>query len=143
MRNEDFYEQEATFNRILVAEGDFYADKHVKLGVFCPHSQRMLASIDFSDIMRGPLQACFAGYSIDAQRQGQGLMQEFMPPCIAYMFNQFNIHRIMATYTNENQRSAALLDRLGFEKEGYAKSYLNIAGVWEGHVLSAMVNPHH
>jgi ribosomal-protein-alanine N-acetyltransferase len=49
----------------------------------------------------------------------------------------------MATYTNENQRSAALLDSLGFEKEGYAKSYLNITGVWEDHVLSAMVNPHH
>ena len=126
-----------------MAEGDFHADKHVRLGVFCHTSQRMLASIDFSDIIRGPVQSCFVGYSIDAQRQGQGLMQEFIPPCIAYMFNQFNIHRIMATYTNKNHRSAALLDRLGFEKEGYAKSYLHMNGVWEDHVLSAMVNPHH
>mgnify|MGYP000406775358 CR=1 FL=1 len=138
-----FYEQESAFNRILAAEGDFYADKHVRLGAFCSSSQMMLASIDFSDIVRGPLQACFVGYSIDAKHQGQGLMQEFMPPCIDYMFSQFNIHRIMATHTNQNLRSATLLKRLGFETEGYAKSYLNIAGTWEDHVLSALINPHH
>jgi ribosomal-protein-alanine N-acetyltransferase len=49
----------------------------------------------------------------------------------------------MATYMTTNQRSAVLLERLGFEKEGYAKSYLNIAGTWEDHVLTALVNPQH
>ncbi|MBT7329669.1 MAG: 30S ribosomal protein S5 alanine N-acetyltransferase, partial [Oceanospirillaceae bacterium] len=49
----------------------------------------------------------------------------------------------MATYMVNNVRSAALLQRLGFEKEGYAKSYLNIAGRWEDHVLTALVNPSH
>ena len=47
----------------------------------------------------------------------------------------------MATYTVANKRSAALLEQLGFEKEGYAKSYLNIAGVWEDHILTALINP--
>jgi ribosomal-protein-alanine N-acetyltransferase len=31
---------------------------------------------------------------------------------------------------------------LGFEKEGYAKSYLKIAGHWQDHILTALVNPH-
>ncbi len=61
----------------------------------------------------------------------------------SYMFNQFNMHRVVATYTVTNQRSAALLERLGFEKEGYAKSYLNIAGTWEDHILTALINPKH
>ena len=142
-RGRDFYEHETMLNRILEAEGEFHADKQVKLGAFCQQNQRIIASIDFSQIVRGPLQACFVGYSIDAQHQGQGLMQEFMPPCLDYMFNQFNMHRVMATYTVANQRSAALLERLGFEKEGYAKSYLNIAGTWEDHVLTALINPNH
>jgi len=143
VREAEFYEQEAMLHSILEAEGAFYADKDVKLGVFSPQNQQMIASIDFSQIVRGPMQACFVGYSIDAQHQGQGLMQEFMPPCLDYMFNQFNIHRVMATYMTTNHRSAALLERLGFEKEGYAKSYLNIAGTWEDHVLTVLVNPHH
>ena len=131
------------FNRILEAEGAFYADQQVKLGVFSLQHQRMIASIDFSQIVRGPLQSCFVGFSIDAQHQGQGLMQEFMPWCLEYMFNHFNIHRVMATYMVTNHRSKALLERLGFEKEGYAKSYLNIAGTWEDHILTALVNPSH
>ncbi|MFT7178757.1 MAG: ribosomal-protein-alanine N-acetyltransferase [Oceanospirillaceae bacterium] len=142
-RTPSFYKQETMLHRILEAEGAFYADKEVNIGVFNPQDHKMIASIDFSQIVRGPMQACFVGYSIDAQYQGQGLMQEFMPPCLDYMFHQFNIHRIMATYMTTNQRSAVLLERLGFEKEGYAKSYLNIAGTWEDHVLMALVNPQH
>ncbi|MEJ6596846.1 MAG: GNAT family N-acetyltransferase [Gammaproteobacteria bacterium] len=143
VRGADFYEVETMFNRILEAEGAFYADQQVKLGVFNLQHRRMIASIDFSQIVRGPLQSCFVGFSIDAQHQGQGLMQEFMPWCLEYMFNHFNIHRIMATYMVKNDRSQALLERLGFEKEGYAKSYLNIAGTWEDHILTALVNPSH
>jgi ribosomal-protein-alanine N-acetyltransferase len=59
------------------------------------------------------------------------------------MFNQLQLHRVMATYMTANQRSAALLKRLGFEKEGYAKSYMNISGTWEDHILTALVNPSH
>ena len=140
-RGSDFYQHQTMLNLILEAEGEFHADKQVRLGVFCQQNQHMIASIDFSQIVRGPLQACFVGYSIDAQRQGQGMMQEFMPPCLDYMFNQFNMHRVMATYTIANKRSAALLAQLGFEKEGYAKSYLNIAGTWEDHILTALINP--
>ena len=38
-----------------------------------------------------------------------------------------------------NERSGRLLERLGFEKEGYAKRYLKIDGLWEDHVLTAKV----
>ncbi len=38
-------------------------------------------------------------------------------------------------------RCAALLERLGFEREGYARDYLMINGRWEDHVLTARLNP--
>ncbi|MFB0585429.1 hypothetical protein [Aeromonas salmonicida] len=38
-------------------------------------------------------------------------------------------------------RSAALLERLGFEREGYARDYLMINGRWEDHILTALLNP--
>ncbi len=37
--------------------------------------------------------------------------------------------------------AAALLARLGFEKEGYAKDYLLIDGQWRDHVLTALTTP--
>lgn len=40
-----------------------------------------------------------------------------------------------------NRRSGALLARLGFEQEGYARDYLMINGRWEDHVLTALLNP--
>lgn len=52
-----------------------------------------------------------------------------------------HIHRIMANYMPHNKRSGALLARLGFEKEGYAKDYLLIDGQWRDHVLTALTTP--
>jgi ribosomal-protein-alanine N-acetyltransferase len=43
----------------------------------------------------------------------------------------------------ENTRSAAILNRLGFEQEGYAKQMLNLDGRWKDHVLNALINPRH
>jgi ribosomal-protein-alanine N-acetyltransferase len=40
-----------------------------------------------------------------------------------------------------NERSAALLRRLGFSVEGLARDFLLIAGRWEDHVLTSLINP--
>jgi ribosomal-protein-alanine N-acetyltransferase len=38
-----------------------------------------------------------------------------------------------------NARSAAVLQKLGFDKEGVARDYLKINGRWEDHILTALV----
>lgn len=105
--------------------------------------QSMLASCNFSNIVRGAFQACHLGYSIDADYQGTGLMHGILVRAIAYVFYHLDLHRIMANYLPHNERSAVLLKRLGFQQEGYAKSYLKINGQWQDHVLTALVNPKH
>ena len=62
---------------------------------------------------------------------------------IDVMFTDYGLHRIQANYMPSNTRSASLLERCGFVREGLAKSYLQIAGRWEDHVLTALVNPNH
>ena len=47
----------------------------------------------------------------------------------------------MANYMPNNTRSGTLLERLGFEKEGLARQYLQIAGRWEDHILTSKLNP--
>ncbi len=99
----------------------------------------MLAMCNFSNIVQGVFQACHLGYSVAEKRQGQGLMAEVLKAGIEYMFEVRRLHRIMANYMPSNERSGKLLERLGFEREGYARSYLKINGHWEDHVLTALI----
>ena len=57
------------------------------------------------------------------------------------MFDVKGLHRIQANHLPENARSAALLARLGFVREGLAKDYLFIGNAWRDHVLNALTNP--
>ncbi len=104
-------------------------------------SQTMVAACSFTNIVRGVFQACHLGYSVDHAWQGQGLMREVVAAGIAYMFETQGLHRIMANHMPSNVRSAKLLQSLGFDREGYARAYLRIAGQWEDMVLNALINP--
>jgi len=70
-------------------------------------------------------------------------MHEVLIATIDYMFQSQSLHRIMANYMPHNHRSEKLLKRLGFTKEGIAKSYLKINGSWQDHVLTSLVNADH
>ncbi len=96
---------------------------------------------NFTNVIHGVFQACNLGYSVAEKYQGQGLMQEILEAGIAYMFEVVGMHRIMANHLPRNHRSEKLLSRLGFEREGLARSYLMIAGRWEDHILNSKINP--
>lgn len=68
-------------------------------------------------------------------------MHEALEAGLAWAFGELDLHRVMANHLPRNQRSARLLQRLGFEREGYARDYLRIAGQWEDHVLTAKIRP--
>ena len=95
---------------------------------------------NFTQIFRGPFQACYLGYNISAGHEGKGLMSEALKKAIQYMFEKQKIHRIMANYMPSNEKSARLLSKLGFTIEGFAKDYLFINGKWEDHTLTSLIN---
>jgi ribosomal-protein-alanine N-acetyltransferase len=68
-------------------------------------------------------------------------MREALLKANAYVFDSLGLHRIMANYMPSNERSAHVLDRLGFTREGLAKDYLKIDGRWEDHILTSLINP--
>lgn len=100
----------------------------------------LIAACNYTQIFRGPFQACYLGFKISQTYEGKGLMFETLNATCAYMFEHENLHRIMANYNPSNLRSEKLLQRLGFQKEGYAKSYLYINEKWEDHVLTSLIN---
>lgn len=106
-------------------------------------NNQVIALCNFSNIVHGPMQACNLGYSIAEKYQGQGLMFEILSELIPLVMKKYQLHRVNANHLPQNDRSAALLKRLGFEKEGYAKSYLKIDGKWQDHVLNALISDSH
>ena len=100
----------------------------------------IVGECNFSNIIRGPFQACYIGFSIDAEEEGKGLMYAALDASVEYVFRRLKLHRVMANYRLGNTRSGSLLARLGFKKEGLARRYLKIDGAWTDHVLTAKIN---
>jgi len=101
----------------------------------------VLGVVNFTQIFRGPFQACYLGYALDYRLEGRGLMREALEASIRHMFEVMKLHRIMLNYMPSNERSAGLARRLGFAPEGIARDYLYIDGAWRDHVLTALSNP--
>lgn len=96
---------------------------------------------NLNNVIRGVFHSCFLGFSLGREHQGEGLMREVLEALIRHAFDEMKLHRISANYMPHNLRSGGLLRRLGFTAEGYARDYLRIAGRWEDHVLTSLLNP--
>lgn len=70
-------------------------------------------------------------------------MTEIVELSVNHVFQTLDLHRVMANYVPENVRSARVLEKLGFEQEELARSYLKIGGQWCDHVLTSKINPNH
>lgn len=105
-------------------------------------SPDVVATCTYGQIHRGAFSACVLGYQVARRHEGRGLMFEALTATLDYAFRELRLHRVMANHRPENERSARLLARLGFVREGYAKDYLFIDGAWRDHVLTSRTNPH-
>ena len=140
VRDNSFYEINTWQELLNEGLQLFYTGSAIKLAVLNHSQTHVIGVCNFTNIIRGVFQACNLGYSIDEDYQGQGYMHEVLNAAMAYVFDEVGLHRVMANYVPENHKSAAVLQRLGFEKEGLAKSYLKINGEWRVHVLTSKIN---
>ncbi len=125
------------------AAADFEAGRSVPLVVLPREAatQRLVARINFTQIVRGAFHSCMLGFAVDREHEGRGLMTEALAASIDWVFETLNLHRVQASHRPENGRSQRLLARLGFVREGLARDYLFIDGAWRDHVINARLNP--
>ena len=138
-----FFTERFWAERMAFAVDEYHAERAARF-VIQPKGGpdgEVIGTANYTNIVRGAFQACHLGYQVAANHQGRGLMAEALHASNAFMFERFRLHRIMANYLPENERSRRLAQRLGFLEEGLAPRYLFIAGAWRDHVLSALVNP--
>lgn len=100
----------------------------------------MVGYVNFDNVVRGVFQACTLGYALAPQCQGHGYMNEALERLTSHVFETYHLHRIQANYIVNNEKSANVLHKLGFIKEGLAKDYLLINGKWQDHILTSLIN---
>lgn len=126
--------------RLIEREIEFMDSSSVHFITTTDSETQVIGTCSISNIVRGVFQSCHMGYSVDRNFEGLGIMQELAQYTIEYVFDELKLHRIIANHMPQNKRSEALLKRLGFEREGYAKRFLQIDGEWEDHVLNSLIN---
>jgi len=100
-----------------------------------------LGCINLNDVQYGIARKATLGYWIGKPYAGQGYMTEASQLVCDFAFDALKLHRVEASCLPHNEPSKALLKRLGFDEEGYAKEYLQINGRWEDHLLWGKVRP--
>lgn len=127
--------------RLAASVEEFQSDRSARFVLLLRGEDAIIGTCNYTNIVRGAFHACNLGYQIARSHEGHGLMAEALRATNEFMFDVMRLHRIMANYRPENARSARVLQRLGFVREGVARNYLFIDGAWCDHVLTSLTHP--
>ncbi|MGB6964364.1 MAG: GNAT family protein [Xanthobacteraceae bacterium] len=97
----------------------------------------LVGGLTLANIRRGVAQACSLGYWMGLPFVRHGYMTAAVRAVIPFAFATLRLHRVEAACIPTNAGSIKLLENNGFVREGYAREYLCINGVWQDHLLFA------
>jgi len=80
-----------------------------------------------------------AGYILNRTYWGKGLMTEAMGSVFDYAFNDLDFHRLEADTDPKNIASLALLEKFGFQREGYFRERWFVHGKWHDSVMLGLL----
>lgn len=96
-------------------------------------SDKIIGRLSFFNFAYGGMMCCSLGYHLDQDHTGKGYMTEALRGAIAFIFDEYKMHRIEAFILPDNERSLNVVKRLGFHHEGQRKSYMHINGKYRDH----------
>lgn len=99
----------------------------------------LVGGVTMTNVRRGVTQAATLGYWLGAPHVGRGLMRDALGALLPFAFDVLRLHRIEAAVMPSNTPSLALLDRLGFVREGLTRRYLKINGIWQDHIAFSLL----
>ncbi|MCT7662972.1 GNAT family N-acetyltransferase [Shinella kummerowiae] len=125
--------------RVVRNEQEFSSGQAVPLLIFERGENTLLGGLTVGYIRRGAAQCCMIGYWMGEPHAGQGHMYGALKLAIPYIFSSLQLHRIEAACIPDNTRSIRLLEKAGFQQEGYLREYLKINGEWRDHVMFSLL----
>jgi ribosomal-protein-alanine N-acetyltransferase len=114
-------------------------DRHARFVAIRRSDGAFAGVVNLNEIVRGSFQCAYLGYWANAPLAGQGYLREAVGLALDRAFGSLALHRVEANVQPANQRSLALLQSLGFRREGHSPKYLKIAGRWRDHDRFALL----
>ena len=114
---------------------DLRTDQGYAFLIFRSSDGVLVGGLTLANIRRGVAQAGSLGYWIGVSYARQGYMTAAVRAIIPFAFATLHLHRLEAACIPTNAGSIRLLENTGFVREGYARHYLCINGIWQDHLL--------
>lgn len=119
---------------------DQRTDQAYPFFVFRKEDSALVGGLVLASIRRGVAQSGSLGYWIGLPFARRGYMAAALSALIPAAFEVLRLHRLEAACIPTNVASIRLLEKTGFQREGYAREYLCINGSWQDHLLYARLN---
>jgi len=109
--------------------------------LFCVEEKSMARAIGMVrlSIAAGEHRQGNIGFSFDGTIRGKGYASEAMQAALRFGFAEIGLHRITALADVENDRSHAVLKKLGFRQEGRLQQNFLVRGRWRDSDLFALL----
>ena len=136
----NFYTLEFQKKLIEAEYNGFLHGNYVRFYMFENNiSDKIIGTISFSDMKRNAFFSCQIGYKIDSNYVNQGYGFKMLSNSIKIMESECHMHRIGAYILPGNQPSIKLVEKVGFELEGIARSYVLMNNKWIDHLSYAYI----
>jgi [ribosomal protein S5]-alanine N-acetyltransferase len=135
----DALTKSAFLRRLRRHATEWREDEGYSFFVFERSSGALAGGVGLSNIRRGVAQMGTMGYWVGQPFARRGLTSEGARLVLGFAFGQLGLHRIEAACLPSNEASRRLLEKVGFQQEGYARGYLRIDGRWADHLLYGIV----
>ena len=113
--------------------------QHVGYVAATVEDDALVGVLNLSEIVRGAFESAYLGYYALAPFAARGYMTEALVLLLDAAYRDVGLHRVEANVQPTNVRSLALVERVGFVREGYSRRYVKVGGRWRDHVRLAML----
>jgi ribosomal-protein-alanine N-acetyltransferase len=125
--------------RLRRYQRDMKDDLGYALFILREADRTLLGGITLSNVRRGVTQAASIGYWIGVPHTRQGHAGMALAAVVRFAFDELRLHRLEAACMPSNTSSLRVLEKAGFQREGLARRYLRINGVWEDHIVHSLL----
>lgn len=125
--------------RMIAATMEARADAPRKEYYFAVAHQKSDELLGFVRLGLGGTRAAKLGYAIHADHWGNGFASQAARAVTNFGFATLDLHRITAAVGPSNYASQAILQRLGFQREGTLRDHVHTNGAWRDSVLYSIL----
>lgn len=99
----------------------------------------LVGYVNLNNIVHRSFQSAHLGYAAFAPHAGRGFMSAGLSAVLDRVFSEMRLHRVEANIQPANAPSIKLVQRLGFQREGFSPAYLLVGGEWRDHERWALL----